>query len=103
MIRRDLPGERSGDVFVPLAPSGDGPYMVPAMASQTRPESGPFLKGRFRNTMGNRVLFGIEAFFVQEGEGKRWETAIREKKVFAEVLVSPSGKARLKGLVEDQP
>ena len=103
VIRRDLPGERSGDVFVTLAPSGDGPYMVPAMASQTRPESGPFLKGRFRNTMGNRVLFGIEAFFVQEGEGKRWETAIREKKVFAEVLVSPSGKARLKGLVEDQP
>lgn len=100
VINRDLPGERSGDVYLTMVPGDAGTHMVPSRASQTRPESGPFLKGRFRNTMGNRVLFGIEAFFVQEGEGKRWETAIREKKVFAEVLVSPSGKARLKGLVK---
>ncbi|RLS37648.1 MAG: hypothetical protein DWH82_10325 [Planctomycetota bacterium] len=38
---------------------------------------------------------------MQEGLGKKWEEAIRTRKVLAEILVAPSGKARLKGLITE--
>ena len=44
-------------------------------------------------------VFGIEAWYVREGQGKELEAATREKKVLAEIQVAPSGKARLKSLI----
>lgn len=101
VIRRDIPGFASGDVFVLLEPAESGPCHVPASASRSRPDSGLFVKGRFRDDRAANADFGFEAFFVQEGEGLKWETAIRNGEVFAEIRVAPSGKARLKALVQE--
>ena len=103
VIRRDLPGG-SNHLFVSLAPSGNGKVWEATQASHSRPDTGIYLEGKFnrRSNWGiSRPLFGIEAFYVQEGQGLYWEQAIREKKVVAEVLIAPSGKARLKGLTTE--
>lgn len=101
IIRRDLPGARTGELFVTLVPGPQGRYMVPSAAGRSAPETGVFLRGRYLYSWKNSPGFGIEAFNVQEGEGKRWESAIRNRRVFAEVLVAPNGKARIRGLVEE--
>jgi len=103
VIRRDLPGG-SNHLFVSLAPSADGNVWEATQASHSRPDTGIYLEGKInrRSNWGiSRPLFGIEAFYVQEGLGLYWEQAIREKKVVAEVLIAPSGKARLKGLTAE--
>lgn len=101
IIRRDIAGPRDGDVYVVLETGETGEFFVPVSASRARPESGLYMKGRFRGGAGSIAEFGCEWFFVREGEGLQWEPAIRNGKVFAEVLVAPSGKARLKALVND--
>ncbi len=102
VIQRDLAGLTQGDIFLTLEPDMAGRVFAPAKASQTRPESGIYLQGAIRHMWGANPVFGIEAWYVQEGQGKEWEEAIREKKVLAEILVVPSGKARLKGLITDE-
>jgi uncharacterized membrane-anchored protein len=103
VIQRDLPGT-SDRLFVTVTPSADGKAWEATSASKSRPDTGVYLEGK-RNRWSpwaiNGPQFGIEAFYVQEGQGKQWEKAIREKKVLAEVLVAPSGKARLKGLIAE--
>ncbi|MEN9672358.1 MAG: hypothetical protein RL553_623, partial [Planctomycetota bacterium] len=44
----------------------------------------------------NRIEFGIEAFYLQEGKGQIYEQAIREKKLVAEVYLAPDGSAQMK-------
>jgi len=62
------------------------------------PKEGVYIRGT-RQAFG-RILFGIEAYFVQEGEGKRWESLIRDRKVLARVAIAPNGVAKLVDLVE---
>jgi hypothetical protein len=61
-----------------------------------KPASGPFLKGR----MGpyGSLEFGIEAYYVQEGTGRVYEQAIRDRQRSAELAVSFCGQAALRGL-----
>jgi uncharacterized membrane-anchored protein len=44
------------------------------------------------------MKFGIESYYVQEGTGRVYEQAIRDRKLSAELAVSPSGQAALRGL-----
>ena len=46
-----------------------------------------------------RAEFGIEAYYVQEGEGRRLENLIRQRRLLAEVAVW-HGQAKLVRLVE---
>jgi uncharacterized membrane-anchored protein len=48
-----------------------------------------------------RVRYGIESYFVPEGEGRRLENLAREKKLAALVAVDGGGNAAIKGLVVD--
>lgn len=65
------------------------------------------LQGRIRQIYsygGGYLLtmhYGIDAFFVQEGHGRQIEQALRasNNRVFAEIAVASSGKARLKNLI----
>ena len=56
-----------------------------------------FIRGRIVN--GNRLQFGIESFFVQEGTGHKYEQAVRNRKLSAEIYLDSSGNAGLKLLV----
>lgn len=89
---RDMEGR---NVFVTLKPQGD--HYVTDSLSIRQPESGPYLRGKVANY--HRIECGIEAFYVQEGEGRRLENLIRQRRVLAEVAVW-HGQAKLVRLIE---
>lgn len=84
-------------VYVSLHPDPDGKHWSGGKVSVEPPSSGRYLRG----TLGRWRLieFGIESFFVQEGEGRRYEEAARKGQLSAEVVLTPEGKAALEGLV----
>ncbi len=94
-------GESAGNwqsrtVFVSLLPDADGIHYHAGSWSLTPPTDGLFLRGK--TTAPYRAEFGIESFFVQEGKGHDYESALRASRLWAEVLVSPDGQAAVKSL-----
>ena len=91
-----------GDIFaapyVTLEPEADGKHWRGVTASYQRPAGGKYLIGHEGMWGRGRLEFGIEAYYVQEGEGRRWEDAARKGKLAAEVVVTPWGRAKLKRL-----
>ncbi|MBX9587965.1 MAG: GDYXXLXY domain-containing protein [Hyphomonadaceae bacterium] len=59
------------------------------------------LKGRSRFLTSMQVRYGIESYFVPEGQGKRLEELARERKMAARVAVDARGNAAIKGLIID--
>jgi uncharacterized membrane-anchored protein len=85
------------EVFVALRPVGD--HYEAGVRSTKPPLIGPYLCGRVTGGWPNRIEYGIEAYYVQEGEGRRLEQLIRQRQLMAEVAVW-HGKAKLVRLVE---
>lgn len=84
-------------VYVRLKPEPDGEHYGTDGVSAKAPSDGsPFIRGRL--DAGRRVTFGIESYFVQEGKGKAYEAAVRERRLSAEVALAPDGQASLLGL-----
>lgn len=99
-------------VYVTLDREGDGAWKVKAASSDYKtPESNSqiVLAGRLMDDTGpvegggswHTVRYGIESYFVPEGEGREIETQVREKKIKAIVAVGSSGQTALKGLIAD--
>jgi uncharacterized membrane-anchored protein len=61
-----------------------------------KPAQGLFLKGQMQRY--GSIKFGIESYFVEEGTGRVYEQAIRERKLSAELAVTSDGQAALRGL-----
>ncbi len=61
------------------------------------------LRGKVRSggDKNLRVNYGIEAYFVPEGEGKDLERVVREKKLQVLVAIGTNGEAAIKGLEVD--
>jgi uncharacterized membrane-anchored protein len=68
-------------------------------ASWTRPSAGRFIRGTVKNPWSHE--FGIEAFFVQEGQGKEYESARNALRLAAEIALTRDGTASLKRLVPE--
>ena len=83
-------------VYVPLVPDSNGVHMRAGKATVVKPAAGLFLKGHMKRY--GSVEFGIEAYYVQEGAGRRYELAIRDRQLSAELAVTSSGQAALRGL-----
>jgi uncharacterized membrane-anchored protein len=83
------------DVYVSLTPKGD--HYEASGAAIDRPSSGPYLRGRMVGP--NRLECGIEAYYVEEGEGRRLENLMRQRRLLAEVAVW-RGQAKLVRLIE---
>jgi uncharacterized membrane-anchored protein len=83
-------------VYVPLVPDSNGVHMRAGKATVVKPLAGLFLKGHMKRY--GSVEFGIEACYVQEGAGRRYELAIRDRQLSAELAVTSSGQAALRGL-----
>jgi uncharacterized membrane-anchored protein len=83
-------------VYVPLVPDSDGVHLRAEKVTVVKPAAGPFLRGQ----MGRygSVQFGIESYYVQEGTGRQYEQAIRNRKLSAELAVTSSGQAALRSL-----
>ena len=83
-------------VFVTM--KQDGGLWKATGISRTRPKEGVFLRGVYRR---NRIEYGIESYFVQEGTGKPIEDAMRRNNrdrtpVVVELAVASDGKAAVK-------
>ncbi|MCC6931904.1 MAG: GDYXXLXY domain-containing protein [Deltaproteobacteria bacterium] len=101
----DLPrgyDHETGKLFVTIIPDTDGRhYRIADVANET-PTNGKYIRARYDGNYRQLIKMGIEAFYVQEGQGKYWEDNIRSKKVSAEIALSPWGQAKLKRLVLDE-
>lgn len=86
-------------VYVVLKPEADGRHQTTDYVDLNPPATGTFLRGQLIE--GNRIEFGIESYFVQEGKGKMYEKAVRERRLSAEVAVAADGSASLRRLVFD--
>jgi len=84
-------------VYVALEPESDGLHYRGGPVSTVPPPPGTrFIEGALADS--RRITFGIESYFVQEGKGKAYEAAIRNHRLWAEVAVTPTGRAALRGL-----
>ena len=88
---------RGQTIYVRIEPDADGKHWHANGYQLEPPTAGKFIRG---TVAGNAtVRFGIEQYFVQEGQGLKYEQAVRDRKLSAEVAVDRNGNAQLKGLV----
>jgi uncharacterized membrane-anchored protein len=85
-------------VYVTLAPESDGIHWRPEQYSTQRPKQGIYLRGQIR---GRQIQYGIESFYVQEGEGHYYENAVRNRNLSAKISVTAGGKAVLRDLLTE--
>jgi uncharacterized membrane-anchored protein len=88
--------ERGSTVYVPLRRRGrawTGERVV-----RDKPDEGTFIRGRV-SSFG--IRYGIETFFVEEGEAPRYERAMARGRLLAEVVVDDDGDAQLDDLVTE--
>ncbi len=100
LTRELAAGKRRGwegrTVYVSLVPEPDGIHWQAERISLQPPAGGKYIRGRAVGD--NRLEFGIEAFYVQEGMGRTYERAAQEKRLSAEIALTSSGHAALRGL-----
>jgi uncharacterized membrane-anchored protein len=89
--------EPGQSVYVTLVPESDGKhYQAGAFLAQP-PPSGPFIRGTAQGY--GRVTYGIESYYVQEGTGRAYEQAVRDRRLSAEVALSRDGTPALRRLI----
>jgi len=93
-----------GPVYVTIA-QRDGAWVVTAVNTQMPPraEGSVVLKGTVRNIYGTsgstlRVDYGIESFFVPQGQGKAIEDERQKGDLTADVAVDAGGRSIVKSL-----
>jgi uncharacterized membrane-anchored protein len=117
-VRLDAAGtlnmKRNIPVFVKLAPNDDGFYAAVSAHLEPVPVAGRevLIKGRFfygYECRGNvttpchmaEVTYGLEQYFVPEGEGRVIESARNQGKVSIVAAVTSEGRAAIKRLLID--
>jgi uncharacterized membrane-anchored protein len=108
-LRGKLPAGRDPYVFVKLVPNPDGFYGAVSVHLDPVPVSGRevLIRGRVTNWRwcGNcerlNVHYGLERFFVPEGEGRELEQARNQRKLSIVAAVTPTGRAAIKRLLLD--
>jgi uncharacterized membrane-anchored protein len=99
-------------IYVVLEKQPDGAWRAVKLAQAMPQESSPdrvVLKGRTSRGWPQMVTdnaivmvrYGIESYFVPEGQGKKLEDLAREKKLATLVAVDSRGNAAIKGLIID--
>jgi uncharacterized membrane-anchored protein len=83
-------------VYVPLVPDSNRVHWRAERITMVKPARGLFLKGHMERY--GSIKYGIESYYVQEGSGRVYEQALRERHLTAELAVTSSGKAALRGL-----
>jgi uncharacterized membrane-anchored protein len=99
-LREDYGMADDHPVYVTLEKAPDGKHWRAGKASIHRPASGKYIRGKYTRGM---LRFGIEAYYVQEGTGPRYEQASREGRLSAEVALTSWGQATLQGLRIEEP
>ena len=90
-------------VYVTLTPDADGVHHRAKAVSFEPPDDGPYLRGHLTGDYRRAARFGIEAFYVQEGEGLALERLRNRGDLSAEIAVAPWGQATLRRLIPAAP
>lgn len=103
--------ERNPVVFVKLAPNANGLYEAVSVSAEPVPVTAPeiLIRGRVSYSCGSgrtfcdrlTIKYGLESYFVPEGEGKKLEQARNQQKLRVVAAVLPSGRAAIKRLLLD--
>ncbi|MBR0711504.1 GDYXXLXY domain-containing protein [Bradyrhizobium liaoningense] len=105
-------GTRNPVVFVKLAPNANGLYEAVSVHAEPVPVTTPeiLIRGRVSYSCGSTspifcdkltVKYGLESYFVPEGEGRTLEQARNQQKLRVVAAVLPSGRAAIKRLLLD--
>jgi len=103
---------RNPAVFVKLAPNANGLYEAVSVSAEPVTVAAPevLIRGRVSYSCGSSVRtfcdkltikYGLESYFVPEGEGKKLEQARNQQKLRVVAAVLPSGRAAIKRLLLD--
>ncbi|MBR0833189.1 GDYXXLXY domain-containing protein [Bradyrhizobium manausense] len=103
---------RNPVVFVKLAPDASGLYQAVSVHAEPVTVTAPevLIRGRVAYSCGstNRIFcdkltirYGLESYFVPEGEGRKLEQARNQQKLRVVAAVLPSGRAAIKRLLLD--
>lgn len=84
-------------VYVPLIAEPDGRHYRSGDPQRDPPAQQPYLRGRV--VRPGWAEFGIEKYFVPEGQGHTYEQALIRRRVWAELIVARDGQALLNRLV----
>jgi uncharacterized membrane-anchored protein len=84
-------------IYVLLEPEADGKHWRSTSYQFEPPSEGKFIRGTVSGV--GSIKFGIEQYFVEEGQGHDYEKAAREKKLSAEVALDKNGSAQIKRLI----
>lgn len=104
--------ERNPIVFVKLAPNANGLYEAVSVYAAPVPVTAPdvLIRGRVSYSCGSTgrifcdkltIRYGLESYFVPEGEGRTLEQARNQQKLRVVAAVLPSGRAAIKRLLLD--
>jgi uncharacterized membrane-anchored protein len=104
--------ERNPVVFVKLAPDANGLYQAVSVHAEpvTVTAREVLIRGRVSYSCGSTsrtfcdkltIRYGLESYFVPEGEGKTLEQARNQQKLRVVAAVLPSGRAAIKRLLLD--
>jgi uncharacterized membrane-anchored protein len=85
----------AGTVYVPLYRAGGAWTGSGAVTEQ--PDGGTFIRGRSDGS--GRIDYGIETFYVPEGEAHGYESAVASRRLYAQVALAGDGRPRLERLV----
>ena len=103
---------RNPAVFVKLAPNANGLYEAVSVHAAPVPVTDPevLIRGRATYSCGSTgrtfcdkltIKYGLESYFVPEGEGRKLEQARNQQKLRVVAAVLPSGRATIKRLLLD--
>jgi uncharacterized membrane-anchored protein len=104
------PVKRGEKLYVTLEKSAEGEWRPVEMSRALKGEDNPsriVLKARalwdapVYNTWGATVRYGIESYFVRQGDARKLEELARERKLAVLVAVGKDGTAAIKGLIID--
>ena len=98
------PSNRGNPVFVKLAPNRDGFYEAISVHAAPVDVASPEVLIRGHVVSRGRTLdvrYGIERYFVPEGEGKKLENARNQRRLTIVAAVAPTGRAAIKRLLLD--
>jgi uncharacterized membrane-anchored protein len=98
---RGLPADERGRngqaAYVRLNRDTNGRHWRAGQFSLDRPATGALLRGRLVGY--HQIEYGIESYFVPEGQGRPYEQAVQQRKLWAQLAVDRHGKAVVKRLV----
>ena len=84
-------------IYTRLAPDSDGKHWHANGYQLEPPAEGKFIRGEVSGS--GLVRYGIEQYFVEQGQGHQYEQAVGDRRLSAEIAVDRSGNAQIQGLV----